>query len=214
MVAKFFLRWSYNKPFTALLNRMLDKEKLVGCGWFWGCITGTTEGTHSSTASPAVPISIFIRHGDPLVEKNRSKSAADGNMISDLKSFSLQNQSHVIQNSEFLTNFPDRFSQLLSLLAGPSFFHVYHPIPKYNPFLPRVVANIWIFLITLLLLLILETQQVSIFFFFWPWLMAYGISVPWPGTEPWPWKWKPGILITRPPGNFGAGLCLDGRLWW
>ena len=153
---------------------MLDKEKLVGCGWFWGRITGTTEGTHSSTASPAVPISIFIRHRDPLLEKNRSKSAADGNMISDLKSFSLQNQSHVIQNSEFLTNFPDRFSQLLSLLAGLSFFHVYHPIPKYNPFLPRVVANIWIFLITLLLLLILETQQVSIFFFFFghgSWLM-------------------------------------------
>ena len=41
-------------------------------------------------------------------------------MISDLKSCPLQNQSHVIQNSEFLTNFPDRFSQLLSLLAGPS----------------------------------------------------------------------------------------------
>ena len=99
------------------------------------------------------------------MEKNCSKSVADGNMISDLKCFSLQNQSHVIQNSEFLTNFPDRFSQLLSLLAGPSFFHVYHPIPKYNTFLPRVVANIWIFLIILLLLLILETQQVSIFFF-------------------------------------------------
>ena len=43
-----------------------------------------------------------------------------------------------------------------------------------------------------------------IFFFFIFWLChaIFKISVPWPATEPRPWQWKPGILTSRPSGNF------------
>lgn len=60
---------------------------------------GATEGTHSNSASGAVPVSVCIQHRDPFVRQDRSWSAAAaaaaGNVIGALKSLSLQNQNHV-----------------------------------------------------------------------------------------------------------------------
>ena len=113
-----------------------------------------------------------------------------------------------------LTNFPDRFSQLLSLLAGPSLsFMLTTRTPNTTLFFPVWLLTsgyFWSYLFTA----DLGDWAGQYFFFFGhsSWLVES--QFPDQGVNPAHGQWKPGILITRPPGNFGAGPCLDRRLWW